>query len=42
MFFGPGSEKKWYSISADGPQGEWDNGGENWVRIHRKRTSNFP
>ena len=21
---GPGSEKKWYSISADSPQGEWD------------------
>ena len=23
-FLGPGSEKKWYSISEDGPQGEWD------------------
>ena len=23
-FFGPGSEKKWYSISEDSPQGEWD------------------
>ena len=23
-FLGPGSEKKWYSISADNPQGEWD------------------
>ena len=23
-FLGPGSEKKWYSISADIPQGEWD------------------
>ena len=23
-FIGPGSEKKWYSISADSPQGEWD------------------
>ena len=23
-FIGPGSEKKWYSISEDGPQGEWD------------------
>ena len=22
--FGPGSEKKWYSISEDSPQGEWD------------------
>ena len=23
-FFGPGAEKKWYSISEDSPQGEWD------------------
>ena len=23
-FLGPGSEKKWYSISADSPQGKWD------------------
>ena len=23
-FLGPGSEKKWYSTSADSPQGEWD------------------
>ena len=23
-FHGPGSEKKWYSISEDSPQGEWD------------------
>ena len=23
-FVGPGSEKKWYSISEDSPQGEWD------------------
>ena len=23
-FLGPGSEKKWYSISEDRPQGEWD------------------
>ena len=23
-FLGPDSEKKWYSISADSPQGEWD------------------
>ena len=22
--FGPGPEKKWYSISADSPRGEWD------------------
>ena len=24
-FIGPGSEKKWYSISEDSPQGEWCN-----------------
>ena len=24
-FIGPGSEKKWYSISEDSPQGVWDN-----------------
>ena len=23
-FLGPGSEKKWYSIGEDSPQGEWD------------------
>ena len=23
-FFGPGSEKKWYSTHIDRPQGEWD------------------
>ena len=23
-FLGPGSEIKWYSVSADSPQGEWD------------------
>ena len=23
-FLGLGSEKKWYSISEDSPQGEWD------------------
>ena len=23
-FIGPGSEKKWYSISEDSPRGEWD------------------
>ena len=23
-FFGPGSEKKWYSTSEDSPPGEWD------------------
>ena len=24
LFLGPGSEKMWYSISADSPQGDWD------------------
>ena len=28
---GPGSEKKWYSISADSPQGEWDNMAEKMM-----------
>ena len=23
-FLGLGSEKKWYSVSADSPQGDWD------------------
>ena len=26
-FLSPGSEKKWYSISEDSPQGEWDKNG---------------
>ena len=30
-FLGPGSEKKWYSISEDGPQGEWDKMAEKMV-----------
>ena len=29
-FIGPGSEKKWYSISEDSPQGEWDKMAEKW------------
>ena len=33
-FIGPGSEKKWYSISEDSPQGEWD-------RIAEKMTLEF-
>ena len=39
-FIGPGSEK-WYSISEDSPQGEWDKIAEN-VDIRRKRTSSLP
>ena len=30
-FIGPGSEKKWYSISEDTPQGEWDNVAERMM-----------
>ena len=30
-FIGPGSEKKWYSISEDSPQGEWDNMAERML-----------
>ena len=30
-FVGPGSEKKWFSISEDGPQGEWDNMAERML-----------
>ena len=31
-FIGPGSEKKWYSISDDSPQAEWDNMAE-WMML---------
>ena len=30
-FIGPGSEKKWHSISEDIPQGEWDNMAERML-----------
>ena len=30
-FIGPGSEKKWYSISEDCPQREWDNMAERMM-----------
>ena len=30
-FIGPGSEKKWCSISEDSPQGEWDNMAERMM-----------
>ena len=30
-FIGPCSEKKWYSISEDSPQGEWDNMAERMM-----------
>ena len=42
-FIGPGSEKKWYCISEDSPQGIWDNIAEkDVVGIRRKHMSNFP
>ena len=40
-FLGPGSEKKWYSVSADSPQGEWDKMADD-VGIRRKQTSSLP
>ena len=30
-FIGPGSEKKWYCIGEDSPQGEWDNMAERML-----------
>ena len=30
-FVGPGSEKKWYSINEDSPQGEWNNMAERMM-----------
>ena len=42
-FIGPGSVKKWYSISEDSPQGEWDKMAEKMMlEFAEKRTSNFP
>ena len=42
-FLGPGSEKKWYSISEDSPQGEWDKMAELMIfKNRRKRTSSLP
>ena len=42
-FLGPGSEKTWYSISEDSPQGEWDkNGWEDDGGAGRKRTPSLP
>ena len=42
-FLGPGAEKKWYSISEDSPQGDWDdNGREDDGDTRRKRTPSLP
>ena len=30
-FLGPGSEKKWYSVSEDSPQSEWDKTAEKMI-----------
>ena len=30
-FIGPGSEKKWYSMKEDSPQGIWDNMAEKML-----------
>ena len=37
FIIGPGSEKKWYSISEDSPQGEWDKMAELMMLIFAER-----
>ena len=37
-FLGPGSEKKWYSISEDSPQGEWDRVAEQMMFTFAEST----
>ena len=37
-FLGPGSEKKWYSISGDSPQGEWDRIAEQMMLTFAEST----
>ena len=42
-FIGPGSEKKWYSMEENSPQGILGSyRGRNAVEIRRKRMSNLP
>ena len=42
-FIGPGSEKKWYSISEDSPQGDWDNVAERMLlEFAESGHTNFP
>ena len=36
-FIGPGSEKKWYSMEEDRPQGAWDNIAEEQLLEFAKR-----
>ena len=37
-FLGPGSEKKWYFISEDSPQGEWDKMAERMLLEFEDQT----
>ena len=42
-FIGPGSEKKWYSLKEDSPQGIWDHIEEKMLlEFAEKRMSDFP
>ena len=42
-FIGPGSEKKWYSVEENSPQGIWDHiADEMLLEFAKKRTSYFP
>ena len=42
-FLGLGSEKKWYSIYNERPQGEWDRVAElMMIKFREKRTPSFP
>ena len=42
-FIGPGSEKNWYCISEDSPQGVWDNMAERmFLDFAESGLSNFP
>ena len=40
-FLGPGSGRKWSSVSEDCPQGEWDKMAEMMVTFQRKWTSSL-
>ena len=40
-FLGPDSDKKWYSISADSPQGEWDRIAEKMLEFGESRHPVF-
>ena len=41
-FTGPGSEKKWYSISEDSPQGAWDKIAERMLLEFAESTCPIP